>query len=140
VAGKAWAAGQRAGAGAGAVHLHPLHGEALVLQAPVASAAVERAQGGVAEPAESAQAVIDGDEDDGGLLDEVAALVHGVSAGRRREGVGDDTERASMQDETHAAPPLVQLPPCIHSMTGRGAAEGAAAAGAKTLRKRQSSD
>ena len=55
---------------------------------------------------------------------------------------GEVAGRVSMEEEeeSHAAPPLVQLPPCIHSMTGRGAEErAAAAAGAKTLRKRQSS-
>ena len=41
----------------------------------------------MAQPTEGAQAVVDGDEDDGRLLDKVAALVDGVSAGRKSGGV-----------------------------------------------------
>jgi hypothetical protein len=116
------------------------------MQAPVASAAIDRSQGGVTEPTKSTQSVIDGDDDNSRVLNEVAALVHGVSAGQERDAVREEaasievTERRSVED-TYAAPPLVQLPPWIQSMTGREAEDcDDADAGANTLRKRQSSD
>ena len=69
-------------------HLHPRHCQALIFEAPVASASVSRAQRRVTEPAKGAQAVVDGDDDDVGLLDDAGALVHGVSAPCERDGGG----------------------------------------------------
>ena len=51
------------------------------MQAPIAGAAICSAQRLVSEPTEGAEAVVDGDEDDVGLLDEIGALVEGVAAG-----------------------------------------------------------